>query len=469
MAGLLERLRVQGERLEQLPPDDRSVRPVPGRVATVSPREHGAPSEPAGRLDAEKAVDLIRQALLREYPDLLEPVPDMIAHRASLRRASAEIVCRDNLVVDGLTREALAETAVREIAGFGPIEPLLDDPLVTDVMVNRPDEVYYEREGSLRRSDLRFRDEAHVRSTVSRILAPLGRRLDNLIPFVDSRLPDGSRLNVIIPPLATSGCTITIRRFRKQPLSLDELVALDLLSTQTARFLKAAISCRLNLLISGGAGSGKTTLLNAVCLCVAPIRERLITIEDAAELRLEPVHAVSLEARPANLEGLGEVTIRQLVRNALRMRPDRLVLGEVRDEAAFDFINAINTGHSGSMCTIHANSAPDALFRLETLALMSAGNVVLAAIRDQIGSALDLVIHLARADNGRRHVAEIGVLAGVRHGADPEIVRLWPQPADAGRVLQCLQSRVSRRGGVHAAASLLGASRDLIAGGDSIA
>ncbi|MDP2871759.1 MAG: CpaF family protein [Bacillota bacterium] len=412
-------------------------------------------------------MEQIRQALLREYAELLEPGQDHEERRSGLRRGCAAIICKDNLVVDGLTREALAETAVREIAGFGPIEPLLDDPLVTDVMVNRPNEIYFEREGVLRRSDLSYRDEKHVRESVARILAPLGRRLDNLIPFVDARLPDGSRLNVIIPPLATGGCTITIRRFRKQPLSVDELIALELLTDEVASLLRAVVACRLNLLISGGAGSGKTTLLNALCLLVPQAKERLVAIEDAAELRLESVHAVNLEARPANLEGLGEVTIRQLVRNALRMRPDRLVLGEVRDEAAYDFVSAINTGHAGSMCTIHANSAQDALFRLETLALMSAGNVVLAAVRDQITSALDIVVHLARSESGKRQVAEIAVLAGVSRGADPVTVCVWPPPrqAETVLVLHHLQHRSTRRGAVHAVAGLLRTARELLSGG----
>lgn len=464
MTGLLDRLRIQGERLEHFPPGERSSGRAPAHVPQ-DPAEADPVSSSDPRLDAGGAVDLIRQALLRECPGLLERGSDVDAHRAELRRECADIICRDNIVIDGLTREGLAEAAIREIAGFGPVEPLLEDPLVTDVMINGPDQIFFEREGLLRKSELRFRDEAHVRTTVSRILAPLGRRLDNLVPYVDARLSDGSRLNVIIPPLALGGCTVTIRRFRKRPLSLDELVALDLLTGEVARFLRAAIAGRLNILISGGAGSGKTTLLNALCLCAPPVKERLVSIEDAAELRLEQVHAVSLEARPANLEGLGEVTIRQLVRNALRMRPDRLVLGEVRDEAAFDFLNAINTGHSGSMCTIHANSASDALFRLETLALMSAGNVVLTAIRDQVASALDLVVHLARAENGRRHISEIGILPAAAHGAAPEIAGIWPQSGEASRILRHLHDRVSRRGAIHGGAALLGSARELVAGG----
>jgi pilus assembly protein CpaF len=354
----------------------------------------------------QDAIVAVRQALLQESPAVLEATAD----RERLVDAVKSVLRRDSIVVAGRTRESLAEAVVDELAGFGPLQPLFADPRVTDIMVNHPSEVYFERDGVLHLSDLRFRDERHLRDTVCRILAPLGRRLDNLSPYVDARLPDGARVNVIIPPLATRGWAVTIRRFRQDPLGLEDLAAMGMFRIQHAELLRGIVQARMNVLVSGGAGSGKTTLLNAMCMCVPQDRERLITIEDAQELHLIRTHHVSLESRPPNLEGAGEVTIRQLVRNAMRMRPDRLVIGEVRDGAAYDFLLAANTGHSGSMCTVHANSAADALYRLENLALTAGQNIVLHAVRDQIIQGIDVVVHLVRDEAGLRRIDQIAAV-----------------------------------------------------------
>lgn len=397
MTRLLERLRLQGESVD--PSDRAPAGAVRGGPSTVTV----APAAPA---DIADAVSAVRQVLLRESPVILEGGTS----RAGLLEAVRSVLRRDSIVVPGTTRESLAEAVVDELAGFGPLEPLLSDPRVTDIMVNHPTEVYFERDGVIHASEVCFRDERHLRETVGRILAPLGRRLDNLSPYVDARLPGGARINVIIPPLATRGWAVTIRRFRPKPLGLQDLAATGMLGPHHAGLLRCIVEARMNVLVSGSAGSGKTTLLNAMCMCVPPHRERLIVIEDAQELQLASTHHVSLEARPPNLEGTGEVTIRQLVRNSMRMRPDRLVIGEVRDAAALDFLMAANTGHYGSMCTVHANSATEALYRLENLALTAGPNLVLAAVRNQIVQGIDIVVHLARDDSGQRRIEEIAAV-----------------------------------------------------------
>jgi pilus assembly protein CpaF len=403
-------------------------------------------------------VDAVRQLLLRDHPGWAKH--DQPIARDVLLSTVMDIICQQNLVVPQMTREALAEAVVREIAGFGPIDLLLAEPDVTDIMINGPALVYVEQAGTVRRSGLRFRNEAHLRDTVGRMLAPLGKRVDALCPFVDARLPDGSRLNVVIPPLATQGWTVTIRRFRQEPLSLPALAATGMMSPEMAEFLTALVKVRANLLVAGAAGSGKTTLLNALCACIAPERERLITIEDSQELRLPEIHCVALEARTANLEGLGEVNIRQLVRNALRMRPDRIVIGEVRDAAAFDFLQAINTGHSGSMCSIHANSALDALYRLENLVLTTGTNLVLGAVREYVVSALDVVIHLSRGADGMRRLAQVGVVAPSLVDNRPCVAELVgvAQP-DFQIALGMLQARTHNRAGDVKAAELVRLAR----------
>jgi pilus assembly protein CpaF len=305
------------------------------------------------------------------------------------------------------TRARIRELILREATGLGPLEDLLADPTVEEVMVNGADRVYVERTGALERTEVRFRDEQALRDTIERILTPLGRRVDELSPMVDARLEDGSRVNVIVPPLAVDGASLSIRRFSAARPGPDELVELGTLTPELRDQLGAAVVARRSILISGGTGSGKTTLLNALSAFIAP-SERVITIEDAAELRLRQPHVVRLESRPANVEGRGLVTIRDLLRNALRMRPDRIVIGEVRGPEALDLLMALNTGHEGALSTVHANSPEDALRRIETLALIAGVGLPHEAIREQLGRGLDLVVQLARLGDGSRRVVGVG-------------------------------------------------------------
>jgi pilus assembly protein CpaF len=316
------------------------------------------------------------------------------------------LVEREAAVLDESDRDALCERVLRLATGLGPLEPLLADPAVDEVMVNGPGSVYVERLGRIERAEVGFADDGELMHAIERILAPLGRRVDEASPLCDARLPDGSRVNVVIPPLALSGPCLTIRRFRRHGFSLDDLVENETLPLGLAAFLARCVRARAAILVSGGTGSGKTTTLGALSGAL-PEEERIVTIEDAAELKLRQPHVVRLEARPPNLEGRGEVTIRQLVRNALRMRPDRIVVGEVRGAEALDMLMALNTGHEGSLTTVHANSPPDALRRVETLALMAGVGLPHAAVREQLASALQLVVHQARGADGRRRVESV--------------------------------------------------------------
>ena len=321
--------------------------------------------------------------------------------------AVAELVDADAAVLEPGTRELLRELIMRDAVGLGPLEELLDDPAVEEVLVNGHERVYVERAGRLERTEVRFDSEQALRDAIERILAPLGRRVDELSPMVDARLQDGSRVNVIIPPLAVDGPSISIRRFSATRPGPDTLVELGTLSAELRDELEAAVRARRSILISGGTGSGKTTLLNALSAFIEA-DERVVTIEDAAELRLVQPHVVRLEARPANVEGRGLVTIRDLLRNALRMRPDRIVIGEVRGGEALDLLMALNTGHEGALSTVHANSPEDALRRVETLALMADVGLPHDAIREQLGRGVDLVVHLARMGDGSRRVVAVG-------------------------------------------------------------
>jgi pilus assembly protein CpaF len=303
-------------------------------------------------------------------------------------------------------RERVAERIVRDSVGLGPLEVLLADPAVEEVMVNGPDRVYVERHGLVEPTEIVFDSEEELRNAIERILAPLGRRVDELSPMVDARLADGSRVNVVIPPLAIDGPAVSIRRFGASRPGPDELVSLGTLTPAQRRSLEEAVVDRRSILVSGGTGSGKTTLLNALSGFIAP-EERVVTIEDAAELRLRQPHVVRLESRPAGVEGRGEVTIRDLLRNALRMRPDRIVIGEVRGVEALDLLTALNTGHDGALSTVHANSPADALRRLETLVLMAGVGLPHAAVAEQVRRGIDLVVQLRRGADGARRVSEI--------------------------------------------------------------
>ncbi len=309
-------------------------------------------------------------------------------------------------------RQKIIQEIGDEIVGFGPINPLLQDPSVSEVMVNGPDQVYVERSGKLVLTDVNFRDNDHVLHIIEKIVAPIGRRIDESMPMVDARLPDGSRVNAIIPPLALRGPTITIRKFSKDPLKVEDLIRFGSLTTEMAKFLDACVKARLNIVVSGGTGSGKTTTLNVLSSFI-PEDERIVTIEDAAEIQLRQEHLVTLETRPPNIEGKGAVTMRDLVRNSLRMRPDRIVVGEVRSGEALDMLQAMNTGHDGSLTTGHANSPRDMLARLETMVLMSGMDLPVRAIREQIASAVDLFVQQSRLKDGSRKITHITEVQGM--------------------------------------------------------
>jgi pilus assembly protein CpaF len=303
-------------------------------------------------------------------------------------------------------RERLASEIADDALGHGPLERLLADDSISEIMVNGPYDIWIERQGRLFDTKVRFDDESHMRRIINKIVAEVGRRVDESSPMVDARLPDGSRVHIIIPPLSLSGPLITIRKFSKKRLNLEELIRIGSLSTESVEFLERCVHAELNILISGGTGSGKTTLLNALSASI-PDEDRIITIEDAAELQLNQRHVLRLESRPKNIEGEGEVPIRELVRNSLRMRPDRIIVGEVRGAEALDMLQAMNTGHDGSLSTVHANSSRDALARVETMVLMAGFDLPVRAIRQQVSAALDLIVHLERLEDGSRRVTAI--------------------------------------------------------------
>jgi pilus assembly protein CpaF len=325
---------------------------------------------------------------------------------ADLERTVRKLVDEEAAVLSAADRAEIAARVIRDSVGLGPLEILLADPAVEEVMVNGPDRVFVERGGRIEETAIAFADEEELRNAIERILAPLGRRVDELSPMVDARLADGSRVNVVIPPLAIDGPAISIRRFGAQRPGPDRLVELGTLDPGQRARLEEAVRARRSILVSGGTGSGKTTLLNALSSFVAP-GERVVTIEDAAELRLQQPHVVRLESRPAGVEGRGEVTIRDLLRNALRMRPDRIVIGEVRGPEALDLLTALNTGHDGALSTVHANSPRDAVARIETLALMAGVGLPHEAIAEQVRRGIDLLVHLQRLPDGSRRVTEI--------------------------------------------------------------
>lgn len=331
-----------------------------------------------------------------------------------VREKLAEVLEEERTPLSAADRKRLVAETVDDILGYGPIEPYLRDPSVTEIMINGPTNVFIEREGKIFRTEARFLDESHLRRTIDKIVGEVGRRIDESQPYVDARLPDGSRVNAIIPPVSVDGPTLTVRKFAREPYMVEDLVSFGTLSSKLSVFLEACVKGRTNVLVSGGTGAGKTTTLNVLSSFI-PSDQRIITIEDAAELKLLQPHVVRLEYRPPNIEGKGEIAIRDLVRNALRMRPDRIVVGEVRGAEALDMLQAMNTGHDGSITTIHANSPRDVLSRLETMVLMAGMELPVRAIREQIASGIQLIVHQSRLKDGSRrftHVTEIVGMEG---------------------------------------------------------
>lgn len=423
------------------------MHPVPARADAVPAQTADAPGELVGSaaLDAQEHTSTW-QALagggVNYVPALTDPFAELKERAAqelfrrigtrlndpNLSEEKLHAIARDELsriieleqvALTPTERSRLITEIGADVLGFGPLEVLLDDPTVTEIMVNRFDQIYVERNGRLHESATRFSGEPQLRRVIDRIVSRVGRRIDESSPLVDARLEDGSRVNAIIPPLAVDGSSLTIRKFARTPYTVADLVAIRTMSSEIATVLDAAVRAKLNILVSGGTGTGKTTLLNVLSGFI-PGDERIITIEDAVELQLQQDHVVRLESRPANIEGRGEITIRELVRNSLRMRPDRIVVGEVRGGESLDMLQAMNTGHEGSISTIHANSPRDALSRLETLVLMAGMDLPLRAIREQISSAIDLIVQIGRLRDGSRRVVSLTEI----HGMEGDIVTM---------------------------------------------
>ncbi|WP_343900706.1 CpaF family protein, partial [Nocardioides aquaticus] len=323
-----------------------------------------------------------------------------------VRSVLSDLLSTQDRPISASDRQRVTQDITDDILGYGPIEPYLRDPDVSEVMVNGPDSIWLEKSGRLVAADAVFDDEDHLRRTIDKIVSRIGRRVDESSPMVDARLPDGSRVNAVVPPLAIDGSALTIRKFAADPLTVDDLIRFGSLTPQTADFLDACVRGRLNIIVSGSTGAGKTTTLNVLSTFI-PHDERIVTIEDAAELQLKQDHVVRLESRPSNIEGKGAVTIRDLVRNSLRMRPDRIIVGEVRDSSALDMLQAMNTGHDGSICSLHSNGPRDTLSRMETMVLMAGMDLPIRAIREQVASAVDLVVHQTRFKDGTRRITHL--------------------------------------------------------------
>ena len=385
-----------------------AVNRTAGAAAPAAPSAHSkAIVEGQHKLKARVHRTMIERINLASLDNIS---PEQL--RIQVRQIISTIIAEDSIPFTDTQRLALEDEVLNETFGLGPIEPFLHDPDVADILVNTGDQVYVERFGRLELTEARFDDNDHLMKIIDRIVSRVGRRVDESSPMVDARLPDGSRVNAIIPPLALDGPVLSIRRFGVRTLHLEDLVAIGSITAGMVEVLKGTIRARLNILVVGGTGSGKTTMLNALSAYIPP-EERIVTIEDAAELQLQQPHVVRLETRPANIEGKGQITQRDLLRNALRMRPDRIIVGEVRGVEVLDMLQAMNTGHDGSLTTIHANSAREAVHRLETLMMMSGVNLPSAAMREQITSALDVIVHLSRMSDGTRRVMSVSEIVGM--------------------------------------------------------
>jgi pilus assembly protein CpaF len=411
-ASVIHRVRSSQERL-------RRQGPRPGDLDAVKRQLH---TELVEALDLERVGQTPREELAGQLRAVL----------------TMQVEAR-SLPLNRIEREQLVEEILDEVLGLGPLEQLLKDEAITDILINGPEQVWVERDGVLEELELRFRSEEHLLRIVDRIVSAVGRRIDETSPMVDARLADGSRVNAIIPPLALDGPMVSIRRFRSDPITAAELVRLGSVPREVMEVLQGCVRAKLNLLISGGTGSGKTTLLNVLSSFI-PARERIVTIEDSAELRLQQRHVVRLETRPPNVEGRGEVTPRELVRNALRMRPDRIVLGEIRGSEAIDMLQAMNTGHEGSLGTVHANSARDALARMETMVGMGMPNLDDRRIRETIARSLDVIVHLDRMVDGSRRLISL-----------TEVVGMEGETVTTQEIFRFHQSTVDREGRVHGA------------------
>ena len=382
-------------------------------VQTKDPLQSLAALETLGGVPADvyQIRDKVQKKLLAETEGeiSIEHLPQM---RQTIEALFNQVLVDENLIYTRANRGLLLEWVIADILGYGPLEPLLQDNTITEVMANGFDEIYIERNGIIEKTNVKFENNSHLMRIIDRIVSPIGRRVDEASPMVDARLPNGYRVNATIPPLALDGPLLTIRKFSKTPYTAQDLIANGTLSPQLVAFMRACVEARINLIISGGTGSGKTTLLNVASAFIPP-KERIITIEDTAELQLKQEHVLRLEKRPPNVEGKGEVTIRSLVINALRMRPDRIIVGEARGGEALDMLQAMNTGHDGSMTTIHSNSPRDTLRRIETMVLMAGLELPLRAIREQVASAIDLVIHMERLRDGTRKAVQVAEVQGM--------------------------------------------------------
>jgi pilus assembly protein CpaF len=408
------------ERLAQAK-QTQAAKPAPAATsAKPKPGKPAADAAPTGKSRGTDGRDpfahvkrSVHQTLIENLgPTLYDPHMTQSELGQKVKQTLQVVLEREETPLSNADRARLSQEIADDILGYGPLEPLLRDTEITEIMVNGPDQIYVERRGQISLVPARFGDEDHLRRTIDKIVARVGRRVDEASPMVDARLPDGSRVNAVVPPIALDGSMLTVRKFAADPFTHDDLITFGTMTPTAWEFISACVKGRLNILISGGTGSGKTTTLNVLSSAI-PEDERIVTIEDAAELQLHQEHVLRLEARPPNIEGRGQIAIRDLVRNSLRMRPDRIIVGEVRDGAALDMLQAMNTGHDGSLSTVHANTPRDALARLETMVLMAGVELPVRAIREQVSSAIDLIVQQARLKDGSRRIVQISEVLGM--------------------------------------------------------